>query len=523
MAAREGGGSRLDQARDQARGVIGGLRPGDQLTIITAGPQPAVLAQGGAGDSALLQAALDRITPAGIGADFPAALALAQATLDPGPTRTIIAITDGALPPVMPDQIALPLQWRTVGSDQPNRAIITFSARPWAGKLQIYARIANYSQESHSTTLYLYADGAQLRPEIIPLDPNGEYELTWSLPSGVSELRAELDSNDALPQDDTAYLSVGSVRPVRALLVSASPQAILRALAVVPGVTVDTVDPSAYTPERTRAIDLTILDGYLPEAWPASATLAINPPAGSTLITVTEQVATLQSDSLIKRNELLDGLSFSSVNFGEVRPIEQPAWASTLLSSQGQVLDDQGNITNTETPLIIRGTVDGRPLAVWGFDLAGGNLPARLAFPLLVSRTIRDLTASPPPASIIAGEPLALRPDQRADLVEITAPDGTTDLLASAAARAIEGLAQPGFYTIEERNGEQVLYRAQVGVNAGSPSESRLTTHDPPEITGADADPGAAGPLSQPVDLWPWFAALGLLILGVEWIYVLRR
>ena len=34
---------------------------------------------------------------------------------------------------------------------------------------------------------------------------------------------------------------------------------------------------------------------------------------------------------------------------------------------------------------------------------------------------------------------------------------------------------------------------------------------------------GAAGPLAQPVDLWPWFAALGLLILGVEWIYVLRR
>ena len=113
---------------------------------------------------------------------------------------------------------------------------------------------------------------------------DGETELTWTLPAGPSTLRAMLDGRDGLPQDDQAFLGIAPPRAVNALLVSARSDALRRALAAVPGVSVTVTDPSGYTAAAGRAVDLTVFDGFLPQAWPAGAVLAINPPPGSSAL-----------------------------------------------------------------------------------------------------------------------------------------------------------------------------------------------------------------------------------------------
>ncbi|GAB4109379.1 MAG: VWA domain-containing protein [Roseiflexaceae bacterium] len=517
MATREGPTTRLDQARERARSIINALRPGDRVTLVGVGPQPSVLAEGDAADAALLSRTLDQIQASGVGSDFDAALRLTEALLEPGPTRQIVAITDGAIPAMDPRRTTLPLEWLMVGSSSDNRAIVTFAARPWQGKLQVYARIANHSPNPFPTTLRLFADDTQVAADIVPLGPNGEYELTWSLPAGISQLRAVLDGADGLPADDLAFLSVATARPVEVLVVSAQPDPIMRALRVVAGVNATSVDPSAYQPTQSGSVALTILDDYLPQAWPEGAVLAINPPAESPLLSIATEPLPVTSDSLVRRGALMEGLSFSGVLFGSVRVIERPAWATTQLAARDEELETTGSISQREIPLVMRGVFEGHEVAIWSFNLSQSNLPARLAFPLLMSRTVRDLTAGTPPTGIPAGAAVPIRPDPQADLLVVTAPDGSEDRLAPT--RQLTGLTQPGFYQVAEYRGDELLFRTSVGVNAGGLSESQIAPQAPPPIIGADRDPGAAGPLARPVDLWPWLLGLALLVLAGEWAY----
>jgi hypothetical protein len=519
MAASAGATTRFAQAQAGARALLRELRPGDRATLIAAGPATRVVAEGGAGDLAALTASLDRLGPGGDGADMTGALTLAAAKLDPQRERRIVAFSDGGVPisseTAGRDRAAeLAVDWRIVGSDQPNRAIVDFAARPWGGKLQVYARIANYDAAPFGATLQLYGDNTLIDTRRVNMDRNGETELAWTLPAGYATLRATLDGRDALPLDDQGFLAVARPRPIAALLVSAQPEALHRALAAA-GAQVNTIDPSRYDEGRAPepAVDLTIFDGFLPGAWPDGAVLAINPPAGSTLIAVDSSDTAASDGELVQSGAILDGLSFGGVSFGLVQSLNLPPWATTQLA-----LGDQ--------PLILRGRDGPHEVAIWTFDLTSGNLPTRLAFPLLVARTMRDLAPAPLPAAIRAGASLPMRTDPRATAIAITGPEGERTTVPAAPSLTLDTLTQPGFYHIEATGID-----GQVGVNAGSPVESDLRRRALPSSssetagsTGGWAAPLAvsAGPQRQMTDLWPWLALGALALLMLEWGYIHR-
>jgi len=93
----------------------------------------------------------------------------------------------------------------------------------------------------------LFGDDQALGSRNVAIAAGGETELTWTLPAGYHQLRAALDGRDALPQDDDGFLSLVQSRPVRALLVSATPDTMRRALAAIPGVSVSVIDSSSNT------------------------------------------------------------------------------------------------------------------------------------------------------------------------------------------------------------------------------------------------------------------------------------
>lgn len=505
------GGSRLDAARARARSLLGASGAGS-ATLIAAGPQAQVV-DSDAGNGPRLVAALARLQPAGVGSDMAGALTLAEASLRGRPNPQIIVLTDAALP-ALDGELAtraasVPVRWETVGGDLDNRAIVAFAARPRssAGLVQVYARVANYGGEALRTVVRLYGDDALLDTRPVMLRPDGEVELTWTAPRGIGFLRAEVDGDDPLPADDRAELSLAAYRPVRALLVSRQPAALERALRAVPGLELTVAAPSEY---RGNGADLTVFDGFLPEAWPSGGVLAIHPPPDATLLAagppapVSGQMAITPAGA-----QLLEGISLGAVEFGPAAPITPPAEAVTLLSREGQ-------------PLIFRWRDAGSEIAVWAFDLSQGNLTTRLAFPLLVARTVRDLTPPAAPASTLAGTTLSLPVDPRATVVEVTAPDGTkTRVDVGPGGRAPVTFDQTGRYTLAELAGDQQLYTARVGVNAGAASESDLRPRPMPETTAAPSPRRERAEAAQP--LWPWLAAVALLVILAEWVYVHAR
>ncbi len=509
MAAVDGGASRFEQARQRARAIVASALPGDRITLIAAGPRAQIVASGD--DPFLITAALGRLQPGGVGMALDEALTLAEAALDPQFSRRIVVLTDSALPPQPARDVLVPLEWQTIGSNTPNRAIIAFASRPWGGRLQVYVRVANYDAAPFNGTLRVFSSAQVVAEERVTIAPNGETEVSWTLTGSHGALRAVIDGNDALPQDDAAYLSVSQGRPILALLVSNEPATLRRALEVIPGVTVAVTTPSAYAtaPERAAA-DLTIFDGFLPETWPPGAVLAIAPPPGSSLLSIAPEVRELETGKpLQQRGRTLEGLEFGGVVFGAVRQVETPQWAEVQLAS--------GNL-----PLILRGRVDNHEIAVWTFNPASSNLTTRLAFPLLVARTVRDLAPPPLPQAVRAGEPLIIRPDPRTTTLRLRGPGDQSITIPAASVVTLDTLVEPGLYQVEEQRNNATVLAGIVGVNAGSAIESNLRPQSAPPLRAPGTDPGSASN-QQMLDLWPWLALAALLVLALEWAYVLRR
>jgi len=542
MDAREGAGlfsqegrTRLDQAREQARSLINGLAPGDSLTLISAGPRARVIAMGTHHQRTGLLNALDTLASEGVGSDLSGALTLAQAALDTHDGGRIVVLSDNASPAisllaatVSTRQIVRPgtdIEWLTVGSDRSNRAIVAFGARPTNRSITpVYARVANYGSAPVEMRVLLFGDEHLLDTRYVNLPADGEADLTWEVPAGIRVLRAELEGQDALAADDRASLILEQTRPVQVVLVSAQPKPLERALMAIRGVSVVVVDPAAYTAASAAArADLTIFEGMLPDQLPPGGVLLVHPPeAGNALLTVdaTRPVSAparvvVPPDSAA--NSLFDGLSLDSVTFATARVVQLPAWAAV------QVLAD-------DVPLIVRGQVDRSQVSIWTFDLTRSNLSERLAFPLLVARTVRDLTPAPLPVSMLAGELLGFQPGAHAETLTITAPTGQTrqiDLTVPATSIHIEDLTQTGVYTIAERAGDSVLYEQRIAVNAGSPAESDLRPRpvSPDLITAStnlllDSSDDTTQPVAQP--LWPWLALATLTVMVIEWIYIHR-
>lgn len=510
MGARSGTGTRLDAARERARALLRGLPSGGRAALIGAGARARVLAVAGAGDLALLDAALAQAQPGGTGTAMDEALTLAAGALDPQRPGTIVVLTDGSLPPPTPRGLPVEVEWQSVGANEANRAVVSFAVRPLGATLQVYARIANYDSLGYRGQARLYADEQLIDTRDLTIDGEHESEQTWRISSGPATLRLELDGRDALAADDVARLNVAGPRALRVVLVSAEPDTLKRALQAVPGVTVEVLDPQTYAGAgvQQRAADLTVLDGTMPQELPQSALLAINPPPGNGLLQVADTTRAVSNVALTAHSDLLAGLSFGGVDFGPAPVVTAPAWAETLLEADG-------------LPLILRGHDGARAVGVWAFNPDQGNLHTRLAFPLLVARTVRDLAPGPLPDALLAGATLTLHPSARASTVQITTPERQTFSRPVSPTLTLDELTQPGWYRVVEQGSGGTLFDGQLAVNAGSPLESDLRPQAPPQLNGP-ADAASGQPLRRTFELWPGLALLALLVLSLEWLYTHR-
>jgi Ca-activated chloride channel family protein len=525
MAARDpalGGASRLDAARERARAIIGELGERDSVALISAGPLPRLAAPLAPAGALVAAQSLETLAIEGNGAALAEALLLAQASLEDVENGEVVVLTDGALADLESQEEAqpqaYPVRWEVLGGPLDNRAVVTLAARARGtsagGATQLFARIANFGAAPARSQVRLFGDDQLLDSRQAEIGPDGTSELTWALPAGLSSVRVEIDGGDGLPIDDSASLSLAQVRPVATLLISASP-ALERALRAVPGLNISLLSPAEYA-AAPRPADLTIFDGTLPAALPEGGVLLINPPlnAGPPLATGGRSRPADDAALLTQRPALFSGLSLGGIEFGALREVEPPEWAEVVLSYG-------------DSPLVLRGRSGASEVAIWTFDMAEGNLTSRLAFPLLVARTVRDLTPSALPGSLLLGEELHLSPSPRATSLEIVPPEGPPMLLTLAEGDALPPVVaqQAGIYRVIERAGQAEILQGSVAVNVGSSAESPLSPRRLPTLpTRAEAQGPAAeseAPAGQP--LWPWFVMAALIFFVLEWLYSHRR
>lgn len=524
-------GTRLAYAKERVRQRINSLTADDHVILITAGTQAHVVSAGGMEHRATLLHMLDTIQAGDSGADIGGALTLAQTMLavDARDSLTneqrILLVSDYTQPETMP-VLNQSVEWIRIGEDSENRAIVALSVRPRAGtgkpSYSLYARFANYGNTQITTPFRLFGDERLRDTHYLNLLPDGEVEYTWDLPDGITVIRAEIEGQDVLAQDDTASLGVVQQRLYKTLLVSDNPAPLERILRIIPSLSLVTIEPEAYasSPLALEA-DLTVFDGTLAgvDTWPTGGVLIIDPPADDSPLVQVSATKPVSTSLYITEDghDVLNEFNLDSIDFGAIAHlVQQPPWAKPWLMSQDNV------------PLIMRGTTGQSDIAIWTFDV--GPLSNRLVFPLLVARTVQDVLPQPLPASVLPGTTLTLHASPHADKVELVQPDGTLRVLSEQPGGGtfrLDALTLPGVYVWREYTGNDILYEGHVAVNTGTPNESDVRSR-PASLNAAlnsvtlpptDASNAQTILSDDQHPLWTWLllAAVGLLM--VEWIY----
>jgi hypothetical protein len=531
MSATDVAPSRLAEAQARAAARLVGLGSDDSAVLIAVGnPAWRVSDSAQVGLGALARN-LAGLRAAGVGHDWPGALALAAASIVPGQDNRLLVFTDGAfdLPSSLNTTLPAPVEWNLIGSPQPNQAIITLAARPAAsGAQQVFARVANFGPAPAERVITLLADGETVDSSRLALGASGTAALAWTLPPGARTVEVRLADADALPADDRAALGLSNP-PLEALLVSpASADAadrcapgetnrapVERALCAMPNLQLKTLGPESYVAFEPH--DLYVFQGWLPEAWPQGGVLVLDPPTDSALLPLAEAEPITQT---LMTDPLLTDVSFSGVTFGRALGLSAPAPAlpfTDQTTARGPSWLSPVYAEDNNGGLIWRGSQGSTRAVVLSFILGESNLAKRNAFPILIANAARELLPPPLPESIRPGDPVALPSEQVFLSLSLTDPQGRVQTIGAQRGALFDDTTRTGLYVLEGLTRDGQLKTVGFGVNAGSWDESDLGRRAEPQFSVAAID--APSPLTNRLplaDLWPVLVVAVVVLLLTE-------
>lgn len=523
----ESGQTRFEVAKSLALQRIGALHEGDVATVLLLG---ASVHSFEAADSAGLQSLTNRLKTLSLPGgrtDLSAALALAGNLILPDLDDRVLVITDGAVAadPAVVARLGAPIELAQIGrASAPNLAVVQLTAGIDKGRTALFARLANFSGNDIDIPVSILADGLEIESRRVSI-PAGKIVdfVSDALPADIARVRLELRASDVFPADDSAELALSrdSDLTQRILLVSDTPLILQRALDALPSAQITTISSADYRSGLVDGgpFDLTVFEEYVPAETSDLTTpaLFVHPPVVG-LLPATGVMTSATVQHTRSGDPLLTGVDLTGLNFGE-----------TPVHSLGP--DDTEVVAGENGPLIYRGTAPGsdEPMVVFSFGVQESVLPQRIAFPILIANSVRELAPAVLPASAVLGDPLILQPRGGATTFRITAPDGVvTDIPVTAGADGAAGpviypeTGQAGEYTVQELDqSDRAVASGTIVIAAGHPTESNLTAN--PDLPDVLATAGAAAAEHstprQPGDLWPILAGLALGLLTVEWFW----
>ncbi len=451
MTARDSDGVRLDKARAQAERL---LRGAGRVALIRAGLDARVVVPL-TSDRALVRRGLQQLRAGDRSGDLDRAIAVAQA-IEPG--ARVEVFTD------QPHAGGGTVRGHDVAGDGVNVGISAFDL----GLQQAYVGVVSNSRRPIEVRVDLTRDGAPVASGTVLVPADGTGSITFPLADVRGIYRAAItpqaDGADALTLDDVAY---AGARPISAA-VEVPDDAVMKALAAVPGVTVRTNPRAADIAADLRVLTRADAAGLAPGSYLLFAPASSDP--------VYRVIA--ESD---RGSPLLRFVDLNDVVVG-LDP-RRPAWSAGegwhLLASTAEL-----------EPVLRYRDRGGVQVLQAAFSPRQTDLVLRAAFPALIANYVREVRGD---ARVALGSAL---------------PGGTT--LDGA---AVDVALTPGIYL--EPGGTTVL------ASLDSDAESRLAgpaapASGPPGPAAAERRNGVLG--NAPLRPLAWLLlALAVLALTVEW------
>jgi hypothetical protein len=543
MRTKEKGGSRLELAKERAKGIVDQMKPGDAGMVIAFGRSARVLASY-TEERDVLRQAIDSIEPTSQSTDLREALSIASALANPqrilerpgdaevvplelspvaGQEATVHLLSDGNFPDASEFSLGnLSVEYTRIGDQSENVGIMAMSYRPKLdeeGGVEVFARLRNFSNQPVPVTIELFVDGKRADLRRMELSAGVDKGISFSAVGGeVEQMNLVLSPGDAFDLDDTAWLVVAPPKPVRVLRIGpANPllDAVLSTPAFAKFASVESLpesekdrDLSASTEEGRY--DLVIFDRCRPAVMPSCNTWMIGAMPRDVEGAVEVRGATILNwDSV---HPVLRFLQIDDVSI--VQAIGVPAGTGRV----SLIETDQGLVMWMEP----RGVYNDLVLSVPLVDADGQwqtDWPLKPSFPLLVMNILRfqgemDTDRG---RNLRVGNPIVVR--QSTGSPTVTTPAGEKFAASTTRPGVWEFLDtdQTGFYEISG-SGE----KERAAVNLFDEAESRIAPKESISI-GSEKAADVGSNFRTERELWRWLALAGLGLLVAEWYIYNKR
>ena len=528
MQTVENGRARLDEAKEKARKMIQDLRGGDHMMVVSFAGKAEVLCEL-TDNRARLRNAVESITPTDTPTRLHDALLVAHSLKQGsagsrvekangpagGMDLQVFILSDGRIADL--DKVgtrAIDVTFLQIGETRDNAGIVAFSDREppgGTGPRQAFALIHNDGTEPLETTLSLYFNDDLLAVEQIHVSAGEDAEAIFAhgdLGEGI--LRAELDYEDRLAVDNTAWLALRPAAFVKTLIVAAPDSVdayyLKRALMLESRAELSAVAPADYV--DTDEFDLIIFDQFAPQTLPNATLLFFN---------ALPSVPGLQAQGDIENPPILAKdaehpvmrfLNPATVAIAKATRVDLPPGARSLLSTEGG-------------PLIADISTSGRQILLVTFNIAESNWPWNLSFPLFLQNVVywTPRSSLAEEQSVASGSPLILMPSPGIDSAAVKRPDGVTERVELDPLR-------PTYFGRTERTGTYEITRGKeterFAVNLLDKNESTIAPADSLSFGRGEIE-AVHGTVQQNKELWRWLILLAVAILAVEWWIYSRR
>ncbi|MFQ5521944.1 MAG: hypothetical protein ACE5FK_11130, partial [Candidatus Methylomirabilia bacterium] len=479
------------------------------MMVIEAGTQPRVLAPFTRERDRAIQA-----IKAARARDIPTrvteAIGTAKSLTGQDSRLAIHVFTDGAFPRATEELKDSRINWVGVGERNENVGITNLAIRKTyfgAFDYEAFLSVVNFSGDSQTFTFLLELDDRPITKQSLTLKAHVRRQLV--LPFSHQDggvVAARLDVVDDLAADNVAYAVIPPPRQIRVLLVSEGNLFLEKSLRVDPQVALEVRSAEAYQGEM-EGFDVVVLDSVSPSRLGGGRFVLVNSAPPDVPIEVLGRMKQPIIMDWERSHPILRHVDLSKVVIEEALRVRPLAAGKALVEAVGG-------------PLLYALEEPRRKAVFVGFDLFQSDLPLRVAFPLIISNSLRWLHPAGLDQSslqIRAGEPILLPVEHGVDTVSIKGPSGRRgEVAVTRGVVNVTGTDEVGVYTVATANGE-----TSVAVNLVNAEESDLTPRLlPPPAAGARAVTPAV-PVQR--ELWPLFVLLAALILGLEGLLFWRR
>ncbi|WP_409250762.1 vWA domain-containing protein [Bacillus sp. SCS-153A] len=499
MQASEGERTRFQLAKEEILKMIDSLGEGQEMSVLTGGRVPDLIFTGQS-DKGVMKRALDELTPT-YEEDSMVQAAGYASSLVPDGKGEIHLYTDSLKKEMLAD---IPLKNKLVvhniGDQQNNLSLRTFGVAQKADSISGVITVANESQKDRAVTVSIQGAEALVKKSV-EVKAGGTEILYVEALENSPYYEAFIEQDDSYEADNriSAFLG-GEARSEVFLAGGTNPflEKVLPLLGFEPVVLSANDEGQSQYPEEKDG--LYILTGIEEENWPSGPKLILAPAEGG-------------SFKVGKKTEVGEGLAGADSS-PLLRYVEMEK-----VYLQQRYPYDSGNletiVSSGAHPVISKGSYEGSPLVMVGFDLQDTDWPLHPGFPIFVKNALEYLQQEN--QSLGYGAPNEQRQvtfssdSQKAEIVDLI--NGRTVNEVSMDSETVRMPGRPGIYELKETlaSGSRDRYLAVLLPD----KEQAIAPEKSFTLGSSGTEEQEENNSIHP--LWKWAALLAFILLLVEW------